>query len=103
MGRWRAGEAVGLRAVDAAGLYIFTSNAMGPPGRAHGGAVATVFDDVMGLTCVRELGFLPAFNTVELSVEYRRGMPLGVPVLVVARLLRSEERRAWTEAAILAP
>merc|ERR1712039_128064 len=67
---WRAtnnAEAPSLP-VHIAGLYIFTLNAMGPEGRAQGGAIATAFDDIMGLCCVRELGFLPASNTVKLSV-----------------------------------
>merc|ERR1711907_309718 len=52
------------------GVYIFTRHAMGPPGRAHGGAVATAFDDAMGQVCVREVGFLPACNTTKLCVQY---------------------------------
>lgn len=102
---WRASSNVEAPrlSVHAAGLYIFTLNAMGPQGRAQGGAIATAFDDIMGLCCVRELGFLPALNTVKLSVSYREAMPLGVPVLAIARLVQVEGRSAFTEAAILRP
>lgn len=62
----------------------------GAPGRAHGGVVAALFDDVTG----HALGFaeVPAF-TGTLTIRYRRPTPIGVPVQFRARLDGREGRR----------
>lgn len=46
----------------------------GPPGRAHGGMVASLFDEVFGLALWMDA--LPAY-TARLEVDYRRPVPLG--------------------------
>ncbi|MBA3372513.1 MAG: hypothetical protein M3493_08630 [Actinomycetota bacterium] len=53
----------------------------GAPGRAHGGVVAAVFDDVMGYVLV--VHRVPAF-TGRLTVNYRAPVPLGVDLSVRA-------------------
>jgi len=62
----------------------------GSPGLAHGGVIATVLDDLFGGVLV--LVEAPAV-TASLSVEYRRPVPLGVPLDVVGRCVGSEGRK----------
>ena len=64
----------------------------GAPGRAHGGIVAGLFDDVFGFV----LGMIaqPAF-TGELSVRYERPTPLHRPLLCRGRLERRDGRKLW--------
>ncbi len=67
----------------------------GPPGHAHGGIIAALFDDATAFltrlldeTCVAS----------ELTVHYRRPVPLGKPLHIEARVARREGRRIYTEA-----
>ncbi|MDP9434257.1 MAG: PaaI family thioesterase [Actinomycetota bacterium] len=72
--------------------HLFTHGQSGAPGIAHGGAVATVVDDVLGylLHVVRE----PAV-TRTLEVEYLRPVMVGEPYVVRGRLLSHEGRKVW--------
>jgi len=67
----------------------------GPPGHAHGGIIAALFDDATAFltrlldeTCVAS----------ELSVHYRRPVPIGKPLQIEARVARRDGRRIYTEA-----
>lgn len=62
----------------------------GAPGRAHGGVVAAIFDDVMGY--VLSIHKVPAF-TGRLTVSYRAPTPIGAPLIFRARLDQREERK----------
>jgi acyl-coenzyme A thioesterase PaaI-like protein len=62
----------------------------GAPGRAHGGVVAALLDDTLGM--VLSIHRTPAF-TGRLALTYRAPTPLGVPLTGRARLT---ERRART-------
>lgn len=62
----------------------------GAPGRAHGGMVAAVFDDVTGY--VLPLVGAAAY-TGELTVRYRRPTPVGVPLEIRCRLDGREGRK----------
>jgi acyl-coenzyme A thioesterase PaaI-like protein len=64
----------------------------GAPGRAHGGIVAAVFDDVTGFVIGR-LGE-PAF-TGELTVRFEAAVPVGVPLEVRTRLDGRERRKLF--------
>jgi acyl-coenzyme A thioesterase PaaI-like protein len=87
-----------------AGCYIFSSYSQGPPGRTHGGAIASSFDDAMGALVVRERGFFPAHNTTELIVRYKSATLLSEPMIMVARMLPGmEERECASEAILLSP
>lgn len=71
----------------------------GPSGRAHGGVVAGLCDDlVRGLLMV--LG-VPAF-TASLTVNLRAATPLGVPLRLEAWLDRHEGRKLWARIEVLA-
>ena len=62
----------------------------GAPGRAHGGVVAALFDDVMGY--VLNILETPAF-TGELKVRYNAPTPVGVDIEFRARLRERSGRR----------
>lgn len=72
----------------------------GAPGRAHGGVVAGIFDDVLGnvLTIIEQ----PAF-TAELTIRYLAPTPLGVELVYRGRLVRRDGRKLWIEGECLAP
>jgi uncharacterized protein (TIGR00369 family) len=75
----------------------FDSSKEGPPGYAHGGAVAAVLDEAMGTACFEagRVGF-----TVTMTVNYRAGAPLNQPLRVAASVERTEGRKTFTWAAL---
>lgn len=62
----------------------------GAPGRAHGGIVAAIFDDVMGV--VLTIHSTPAF-TARLTVSYLAPVPIGVELEFRARLTSRQGRK----------
>jgi len=66
----------------------------GAPGRAHGGVVAAIFDDVLG-AILSVLG-TPAF-TATLRVDYLAPTPMGVELEFRARLRERDGRKLWIE------
>ena len=72
----------------------------GAPGRAHGGIVAGLFDDVFGfvLGVVQE----PAF-TGELKIRYERPTPLHRPLLCRGRLASRQGRKLMIEGELIDP
>lgn len=72
--------------------HVFTSPQGGAPGIAHGGAVATVCDDVLGFLLYVAL---IAGVTRHLEVEYRSPVLLGVPYEVRARVESVDGRKHW--------
>ncbi len=66
----------------------------GAPGRAHGGIVAAVFDDVMGF--VLSMVSTPAY-TGRLTVSYLAPTPLGTGLEFRARLRERDGRKLWID------
>jgi len=85
---WRDGDRVRTR-------HVFDSRHVGAPGIAHGGAVATVLDDLFGflLYVVGEVAV-----TRHLEVGYRAPVLLGVPYPLEAGLERREGRKLFVAA-----
>lgn len=52
------------------GAVYWGENSEGAPNRAHGGALATLFDSMMGWCVVRRLGM--GYFTLNLNVTYKR-------------------------------
>lgn len=75
--------------------HVFDSRHVGAPGIAHGGAVATVLDDLFGflLYLVRE----PAV-TRHLEVGYRAPVLLGTRYLLEAGIERRDGRKLFVRA-----
>jgi acyl-coenzyme A thioesterase PaaI-like protein len=67
----------------------------GAPGRAHGGIVSAVFDDITGFVIGR-LGE-PAF-TGELTVRFEAPVPVEEPLTIRTRLERRERRKLFITA-----
>ncbi len=64
------------------------------PGRAHGGSVCAVVDDVLGYLMVC-LGI--AAYTARLEIDYRGGVPIDEPVVFSGRETRREGRKSHVE------
>lgn len=66
----------------------------GPPGHAHGGAMAAVLDDAIG-----KVGWLNGHRVVaaNLSVQFRRLLPLGTDARLEAFVDRVDGRKVYTK------
>ena len=69
----------------------------GAPGRAHGGVVAALLDEVMGLLNV--IHGAMAF-TAQLDITYHAPTPVGEPIVARAWLTRRDERKRYVEATL---
>jgi acyl-coenzyme A thioesterase PaaI-like protein len=83
----------------ALGEVTFASAYEGPPGHVHGGFIAAAFDEVLGFA--QSLSGAPGM-TGTLVVRYRKPTPLHTPLRLEARYLRTEGRKVFTEANLLA-
>lgn len=83
---------------DVACMRVTLSRAFeGAPGRAHGGVVAALLDEVMGLMNV--IHGAMAF-TAHLDISYHAPTPVGEPIVARAWLERSEDRKHFVEATL---
>lgn len=69
----------------------------GPPGRVHGGVVATVLDQILGVAASASG---PAGFTVGLDIRYRKATPYDVPLDLTARFDRRVGRKTFATAEI---
>ena len=77
---------------DVVAEHVFEDRHSGAPGIAHGGAVATVVDDVLGylLYVAKAPGV-----TRRLEIDYLKPVLTGVPYAVRGRLDRRDGRKLW--------
>ena len=73
------------------GTVFFDTAYEGPPGHAHGGCVAGVFDELLGRSQLRA-GF-----TGQLTITYRRPTPLRQRIDLCAWVDRSDGRKRWVK------
>lgn len=80
--------------------FAFDDGKEGPPGHAHGGAVAAVLDEAMGTAAFenQRLGF-----TATMTVNYRASVPLNTNVEVRARIDRIQGSKSFASAEIILP
>ena len=71
----------------------------GPPGKAHGGIVAGLLDEALGVAAMVAGG---AGLTAGLDVRYRAATPYGVPLTITARLTGREGRKGFATGEIRA-
>lgn len=92
------GLAIRLRREDdcAVATVRFDAACAGLPEITHGGAVAAVFDDLMGFVLV-SLNLLVGY-TARLTVSYRAPVPLRTEIEFRGRLTRHEGRKLFIEA-----
>ncbi len=76
----------------------FGPGAQGPPGHAHGGSMAAVLDETMGMAA-----WVAGHSVVAagLNIEFRRMLPLGTVATVETRIAAVEGRKIRVEGRIL--
>ena len=81
-------------------ITFFGREAEGRPGVAHGGAIATVLDDVSGTT-----GWLTGMPVVSLNlnIDYRAFVPTGAWLLVEGRVSDVQGRKIYVSCTITTP
>lgn len=72
----------------------------GPPGHAHGGALAALVDEAMGAAAWAGGYRVVAAN---LNLNYRRPVPLGTEIRVCGQIERVEGRKVYTTGVITLP
>lgn len=73
----------------------------GYPGVLHGGIVASLLDEISGRAQMGDDPLAPRFMlTAKLEVKYRQNVPVGVPLRIVGRALKSKDRTAEAWAGI---
>ncbi len=77
-----------------------TITEQGPPGYAHGGASAAILDEAMG-SAAWYAGY--QVLAVNLNINYRRPVPLNVPVQVTAMVVKQEGRKVTTRGELRLP
>ncbi|WP_436771424.1 PaaI family thioesterase [Yinghuangia sp. YIM S09857] len=87
------------RSVEVVADCTLTAAHSGPPGRAHGGVVATLLDHILGIS-TSAAGW-PGF-TAGLEVRYRDATPYGVPLEVRARWTHRDGRKSFATGEIVA-
>jgi len=79
-------------------LPVIADTFEGPAGYVHGGIIATLLDETMS-KAVRTLGLRSMTRHIE--VDYLLPVPSVKPIRLEGRLIRSEGRKHWVEAALL--
>lgn len=82
------------------GETTLTLHEQGPPNMAHGGASAAILDEAMG-AAVWSSGLMVA--AVNLNVNFRKPVPLGVEIKVRAMVVERKGRRIHTRSEIVLP
>ena len=73
----------------------------GYPGVLHGGIVASLLDEISGRAHMGDDPLVPRFMfTAKLEVKYRQNVPVGVPLRIVGKALKSKDRSAAAWAGI---
>lgn len=75
-----------------AAKVCFGPGAQGPPGHAHGGSIAAVLDETMS-AAVWVAG--RAVLAAELTVRFRKMLPLEAPCIAEAGVARARGRKVW--------
>ncbi|MCU1480635.1 MAG: hypothetical protein JWQ19_1421 [Subtercola sp.] len=69
----------------------------GPPGFVHGGISALLFDELLGTAMARAGRW---GMTAQLTVDYRRALPLDTELTMKATVSSAEGRKTWIEGSI---
>jgi len=75
----------------------------GYPGIVHGGIVASLVDEALGRVHMGIPNDPRFMFTARLTVNYRKPVPTGQPIKVVAQALKSKRRSATSTAQVLGP
>ncbi len=84
--------------------YVTPEHFQSYPGVVHGGIVASLVDEVLGRV---HMGSDPEntrfMYTAKLTVQYRKNVPIGIPIKIVGRAGSSKSRTAKSTAEIYGP
>lgn len=84
--------------------YIVPKHFQGYPGVAHGGIVAAMLDEITGRALMGSDPSAPRFMfTAKLEVRYRKNVPVGQPLRLVGREVRSKGRTAIASGELYGP
>lgn len=86
-----------LESGDLAGVFMPSAEHQGYPGRLHGGLASAILDETMGRAVADGVWGV----TVELSVRFRKPVPLDREVVAIARITRDTTRVFEAEGEIL--
>ncbi len=84
--------------------YVVPEHFQGYPGMVHGGITAALVDEALGRVHIGSNPDKVRFMyTAKISIQYRKPVPIGEPIKIVARATRSRQRSAFSEAKIFGP
>ncbi|XP_038079087.1 acyl-coenzyme A thioesterase THEM4-like [Patiria miniata] len=83
------------------GVCQFGEEAQGPPGFAHGGALATMHDAITGVLVDKSME--KPIVTASLTTNYRRPTPLMTAVQMEAHVDKIEGKRIYTKSSFKSP
>ena len=72
----------------------------GYPGVVHGGIIAAMMDEVAGRSQMGDMSNPRFMYTARLEINYRKNVPVGKPIHLVGKALKSRGRTATASAAI---
>lgn len=76
--------------------FTFDDSLQGPPGCAHGGAIATMIDEVMSFATAKRFPCLLA----KIQINYRKPVPLHTRLTFEGKVVSAEGRKVFTEGMI---
>lgn len=82
---------------------IVPDHFQGYPGIVHGGIVASLVDEALGRVHMGPADDPRFMFTAKLTVNYRKPVPTGQPIRVVAQPLKSKRRSATSTAQVFGP
>ncbi len=82
--------------------YTVQEQFQGYPGVVHGGVVAAMLDEVTGRA---QMGSEPTrfMYTARLDIRFRKNVPIGVPLRLVGKAIKSKGRTATSKGVIYSP
>ncbi|KAJ3178726.1 Thioesterase super member 4 [Gaertneriomyces sp. JEL0708] len=84
------------------GVIHFSKNTEGPPSFVHGGATFTAFDQIVGVM-VHYYAHQAPHMTLNLTIHYRKPMPLGSTQFFHLRIAKTEGRKVFVDGCIFDP
>lgn len=84
--------------------YVVPEHFQGYPGIVHGGITAALVDEALGRV---HMGSDPDavrfMYTAKITVQYRKPVPIGKPIKIVAQAIKTKKRLGISEAQVYGP
>jgi acyl-coenzyme A thioesterase PaaI-like protein len=75
-------------------IYTAPEHFQGYPGVLHGGIVASILDEISGRALMGDASAPRFMYTGKLQVRYRRNVPIGKPLRIVGKAIKSKVKSA---------